>query len=59
MPVFLEATIEFYIKYKKKIALSASGVAFLILLFFIVIGQFILEGMKVSLDAFLVSGGVI
>ena len=33
--------------------------AFLILLFFIVIGQIILDGMEVSLDAFQISGGVI
>jgi multiple antibiotic resistance protein len=33
--------------------------AFMILLFFIVIGQLILEGMSVSLDAFQISGGVI
>ena len=59
VPVFLEATKEFDNKYKKKIALRASVVAFLILLFFIVIGQLILEGMEVSLDAFQVSGGVI
>lgn len=59
VPVFLEATKEFDNKFKKKIALRASAVAFLILLFFIVIGQLILEGMEVSLDAFQVSGGVI
>lgn len=59
VPVFLEATKEFDSTFKKKIALRASIVAFLILLFFIVIGQLILEGMEVSLDAFQVSGGVI
>tara|TARA_R110000796_G_scaffold151020_1_gene267586 strand:- start:1205 stop:1402 length:198 start_codon:yes stop_codon:yes gene_type:complete len=36
VPVFLEATKEFDNKFKKKIALRASAVAFLILLFFIV-----------------------
>ncbi|MBC29402.1 MAG: MarC family transcriptional regulator [Muricauda sp.] len=59
VPVYLEATKQFDAKYKKKIALRAAGVAFLVLLFFIVIGQLILEGMKVSLDAFQISGGVI
>lgn len=59
VPVFLEATKEFDTKFKKKIAIRASIVAFLILLFFIIIGQLILEGMEVSLDAFQVSGGVI
>ena len=56
---FLEATKEFDKKHKRIIAIRASAIAFLILLFFIVIGQLILEGMKVSLDAFQISGGVI
>lgn len=59
VPVYLEATKHFDKKHKKKIAIRASVIAFLILLFFIVIGQFILEGMNVSLNAFQISGGVI
>lgn len=59
VPVYLEATKHFDNKHKKKIAIRASGIAFLILLFFIVIGQLILEGMEVSLNAFQISGGVI
>ncbi|PPK97076.1 MULTISPECIES: MarC family protein [Nonlabens] len=59
VPVYLEATKEFDNTHKKKIAIRASAIAFLILLFFIVIGQLILEGMEVSLDAFQISGGVI
>lgn len=59
VPVYLEATKHFDIKHKKKIAVRAAVVAFLVLLFFIVIGQLILEGMQVSLDAFQISGGVI
>lgn len=59
VPVYLEATKNFDLKHKRKIAMRASLIAFLILLFFIVIGQLILEGMKVSLDAFQISGGVI
>lgn len=59
IPVYLEATKEFDLEHKKKIAVRASIIAFLILLFFIVIGQLILEGMSVSLDAFQISGGVI
>lgn len=59
IPVYLEATKEFDLIHKKKIAVRASIIAFLILLFFIVIGQLILEGMSVSLDAFQISGGVI
>ena len=59
VPVYLEATKHFDQKHKRKIAIRASFIAFLILLFFIVVGQIILEGMNVSLDAFQISGGVI
>ncbi len=59
VPVYLEATKHFAEKHKRKIAIRASVVAFLILLVFIVLGQIVLEGMSVSLDAFQTSGGVI
>lgn len=59
IPVYLEATKHFNKKQKKKIAINASITAFLILLFFIVVGQIILEGMDISLEAFQISGGVI
>lgn len=59
VPVYLEATKELNKSEKKKVAIRASIVAFFILLFFIVIGQLILEGMSVTLDAFQISGGVI
>lgn len=59
IPVYMEATKEFDTHHKKKVAIRASIIAFFILLFFIVIGQLILEGMAVSLDAFQISGGVI
>lgn len=59
VPVFLEATKQLDDKHKKKVAIRASMIAFAILLFFIVVGQLILEGMEVTLDAFQVSGGVI
>jgi multiple antibiotic resistance protein len=59
VPVYLEATKEFALQEKKKIAIRASTIAFFILLFFIVLGQLILEGMEITLDAFQISGGVI
>ncbi len=59
VPVYLEATKLLGLKEKKKVAVRASVIAFLILLFFIVVGQLILEGMDVTLDAFQISGGVI
>ncbi|GGF66250.1 MarC family protein [Wenyingzhuangia marina] len=59
VPVYLEATKHFDEKHKRKIAIRASLVAFAILLFFIIIGQVILEGMNIKLYAFQVSGGLI
>lgn len=59
VPVYLEATKHLEDKLKKRVAIRASLIAFFVLLFFIVTGQIILEAMKVSLDAFQVSGGVI
>nr|HQU52637.1 MarC family protein [Saprospiraceae bacterium] len=50
---------DFDLKHKRKVAVTASITAFLVLLFFILVGQFILEGMEVSLVAFQISGGVI
>ena len=59
VPVYLEATKHLDSKYKRRVAIRASVIAFFVLLFFIVIGQLILEGMNVTLDAFQISGGVI
>lgn len=59
IPVFLEATKQFSSSEKKKIAIRATIVAALILIFFIVVGQIIMEAMLISLDAFQISGGVI
>ena len=59
VPVYLEATKQLPLQEKRKVAMRGSAVALLILLFFILIGQIILEGMDVTLDAFQISGGVI
>lgn len=59
VPVYLEATKRFDKKHKVKVAIRASLIAFMVLLFFIIVGQAILEGMNVTLDAFQISGGVI
>lgn len=59
VPVYLEATKQLDKKYKRKVAINGAFIAFLILLFFIVVGQLILDGMEVTLDAFQISGGVI
>ncbi len=59
VPVYLEATKQFDLKHRKRVAIKGSAVAFAVLLIFIVLGQLVLEGMEVSLDAFQISGGVI
>ncbi|SFT70409.1 multiple antibiotic resistance protein [Lishizhenia tianjinensis] len=59
VPVYLEATKNFNEKLKRIIAVRASLIALGVLLFFIVVGQLILEAMEISLDAFQISGGVI
>lgn len=59
IPVYLEATKHFDKEHRRKIGIRASFVAFGVLLFFILVGQIILEGMEISLYAFQISGGVI
>lgn len=59
VPVYLEATKQFNKDEKRKIAVKATLIAALVLLFFIVVGQIMMEAMTISLDAFQVSGGVI
>lgn len=59
VPVYLEATKHFDEKHKRKIAIRACAIAFSILLFFIIIGQIILEGMSIKLYSFQISGGLI
>lgn len=59
VPVFLSATKKFDKATSKKVALTAILVAACILLFFIVIGQVLIEHMEISLEAFKVSGGLI
>jgi multiple antibiotic resistance protein len=59
VPVFLEATKNLDDHAKKKIAINATVIAAVILVFFIGVGQVIMETMHISLSAFQISGGVI
>jgi len=59
IPVFLEATKQVGDAEKKRIAKKATLVAAGILLFFIIVGQVIMETMHITLSAFQISGGVI
>jgi multiple antibiotic resistance protein len=59
IPVYLEATKQFSVRAKRRIAVKATGIALGVLLFFILVGQYIMEGMHISMEAFQISGGVI
>lgn len=59
IPIFLEATKQFDQKIKRSIAIKSSLIAGGVLIFFIVIGQVIMESMHITLSAFQVSGGII
>ena len=59
VPVYLEATKQLRKRDQKRVAFRAPLIAFVVLLIFIVVGQIVLDGMEVSLDAFQISGGVI
>ena len=59
IPVYLEATKQFNRRSKRRIAVKATGIAMAILFFFILVGQYIMEAMHITLPAFQISGGVI
>ena len=59
VPIFLESTKNLEDQVKKRIAIKASLIATGILVFFIVVGQIIMETMHISLSAFQISGGLI
>jgi multiple antibiotic resistance protein len=59
IPVFLDATKQFENPTKRKVAIRATIFAAIILVFFIAVGQHIMETMEISLSAFQISGGLI
>lgn len=59
VPVYLEATKQFNRKSKRRIAVKATFIATGILFFFILVGQYIMEGMHITLPAFQISGGLV
>ena len=58
-PLFLIVTQGFKIKDKLKTAFEATLIATLILMFFAILGKFILTYLQISLSAFTIAGGVI
>ena len=59
VPVFIAVTKNFDEVSKRKIALIASFVAALILLFFAVVGELLLTAMGIPLPAFQIAGGIV
>ncbi|MBT5890746.1 MAG: MarC family protein, partial [Chromatiales bacterium] len=59
VPVFLAVTGQFNEKARRRIALKATLVAALVLLFFVVAGEVILTAMAIPLSAFQIAGGIV
>ncbi|MBT8149922.1 MAG: MarC family protein [Gammaproteobacteria bacterium] len=59
VPVFIAVTSQYDDKAKRVIAVKATLVAALILLFFVVAGEVILTSMAIPLSAFQIAGGIV
>lgn len=59
VPVFIAVTDQYDQKTKRRVALLATFVSACILLFFLVVGEFILTVLSIPLPAFQISGGVV
>ncbi|MBB1312348.1 MarC family protein [Aliivibrio sp. SR45-2] len=59
VPVYLSQTQHLSTKQRKAVALKAVAIATSVLLFFLVIGQLLLEAMQIPLPAFQVAGGLV
>ena len=59
VPVYLSQTQHLSAKQRKVVALKAVAIATSVLLFFLIIGQLLLEAMQIPLPAFQVAGGLV
>jgi len=59
VPVYLSQTQHLTAKQRKVVALKAVAIATSVLLFFLIIGQLLLEAMQIPLPAFQVAGGLV
>lgn len=59
IPVFIAVTAMVAPELRKTVARDASLFAIGILLFFLVLGQFLIEGLGINLNAFKVAGGIV
>ena len=59
VPVFIAVTSSFEDKVKRKIAVKATFISAVILLFFVVAGEIILTAIDIPLSAFEIAGGIV
>lgn len=59
VPVFIAVTSHYDVKTKRKIAIKASLIAAGILVFFVAVGEFILDAIDIPLSAFQIAGGIV
>ena len=59
VPVFIAVTSKYEPKIKRKIALNATLVSALVLIFFVVAGELILTAIDIPLSAFQIAGGIV
>lgn len=59
IPVFIAVTGQYDEKVKRKIAINATLVAAIILVFFVIAGEFILTAIDIPLSTFQIAGGIV
>jgi multiple antibiotic resistance protein len=59
VPIFLAATVGLSRKQSLKVAAYATGIAFAVLLFFIVVGQHLLEALHIAMPSFQLAGSIV
>jgi multiple antibiotic resistance protein len=59
IPVFIAVTAGLGLAQQRKIALKCTMIATVILLFFIVGGQLLMEGLNIHLESFQIAGGIV
>lgn len=59
IPVFIAVTSAFDVALKRQIAFKATFISALLLLFFVCVGEIILEAIDIPLSAFQIAGGIV
>ena len=59
IPVFIVVTSSFNEKLKRKIAIKATLIALIVLMFFVIAGEIILRSIDIPLPAFQIAGGIV